>query len=108
VIDARALAAMGDEAVLVNVARGSLVDESALIDALRAGTIGGAVLDVTEVEPLPAESPLWDLPNVWISPHSSPVIDGYLEAVADLFVDNLARYLAAEPLRNVVDPSDLP
>jgi phosphoglycerate dehydrogenase-like enzyme len=105
VIDETALAAMGDRAIVVNVARGSLIDEPALVEALTAGTIGGAILDVTEVEPLPAESPLWDLPNVWLSPHSSPVLDGYVAAVADLFVANLAAYLAGRPLRNVVDPT---
>jgi phosphoglycerate dehydrogenase-like enzyme len=106
-IDAAALAAMGARPFVVNVARGSLIDQPALIDALRDGTVGGAILDVTDPEPLPPDSPLWDLPNVWVSPHSSSVLDGYMEAVVDLFVDNLRRYLSGEPLRNVVDRSTL-
>ena len=102
-IDAKALAAMRPDAVLVNVARGSLVDEEALVVALRTGGIAAAVLDVFDEEPLPAESPFWDLPNVYVSAHSSVSVDRYMEDVFDLFEDNLRRYVAGEPLRNRVD-----
>jgi phosphoglycerate dehydrogenase-like enzyme len=100
--DSAAFAAMRPGAVFCNVARGSLVDEAALLDALRSGHLGAAVLDVTREEPLPADSPLWDAPNLRLSPHSSASLDHYLESVFDLFADNLGRYLRREPLRNVV------
>jgi phosphoglycerate dehydrogenase-like enzyme len=106
-IDAAALAAMKQGAVLVNVARGSLVDEGALIDALRSQHIGAAVLDVFETEPLPEASPLWDLPNVYVSAHSSVSVDRYMADVFDLFVDNLTRYARGESLRNLVDMKTL-
>lgn len=97
------LAAMKPDAWLINISRGAIVDEEALIEALRAGHIGGACLDVFAEEPLPAESPLWDMPNVIITPHnswSSPHIE---EREIDLFLENLRRYVAGEPLLNVVD-----
>jgi phosphoglycerate dehydrogenase-like enzyme len=100
--DAAAFAAMRPGALFCNVARGSLVDETALLNALRSGHLGGAVLDVTREEPLPADSPLWDAPNLRLSPHSSASLDHYLEAVFELFADNLGRYLRGEPLRNLV------
>lgn len=106
-IDAAALAAMKPGAVLVNVARGSLVDEAALADALGSGRLGAAVLDVFEQEPLPPGSPLWDLPNLYASAHSSVSVDRYAEDVFDLFADNLARFLAGRPLRNRVDMAAL-
>ncbi len=106
-IDAKALAAMRREAVLVNVARGSLVDEEALVAALREERIAAAVLDVFDQEPLPAGSPFWELPNVYVSAHSSVSVDRYMDDVFDLFVDNLARYLRGEPLRNVIDLESL-
>jgi phosphoglycerate dehydrogenase-like enzyme len=102
-IDAAALAAMKPGAVLVNVARGSLVDEAALVAALGEGRLGAAALDVFEREPLPKESLLWDLPNLYVSAHSSVSVDRYLDDVFDLFADNLRRFTAGEPLRNVVD-----
>jgi phosphoglycerate dehydrogenase-like enzyme len=102
-IDADALAAMKPGAVFVNVGRGTMVDEPALIDALERGHLSAAVLDVTSEEPLPADNPLWDAPNVFVSAHCSATSDGYVDRVLALFVDNLARYLAGEPLRNVVD-----
>jgi phosphoglycerate dehydrogenase-like enzyme len=102
--DAAAFAAMRPGAVFCNVARGSLVDEAALLDALRSGHLGGAVLDVTREEPLPADSPLWDAPNLRLSPHSSASLDHYVEYVFDLFAENLGRYVRGEPLRNVVAP----
>jgi phosphoglycerate dehydrogenase-like enzyme len=90
-------------AVLINVGRGALVDEGALVTALREGTIRGAGLDVFETEPLPPESPLWEMENVVVTPHFSAGGDRYAERAADLVCDNLRRYLAGEPLRNVVD-----
>lgn len=101
--DARAFAAMRRNAMFVNVARGSLVDEGALIDALRSGHLRAAAVDVARQEPLPADSPLWDTPHLAISPHSSASADRYLERVAELFYDNLARYVAGRGLVNVVD-----
>lgn len=102
-IDAAALSAMREGAVLVNVARGSLVDEAALVSALESGQLSAAVLDVFEEEPLPAQSPLWEVPNLYISAHSAVSTDRYLDDVFDLFADNLGRYAAGEPLRNQVD-----
>jgi phosphoglycerate dehydrogenase-like enzyme len=103
--DAAAFSAMRPGAVFCNVARGSLVDEPALLEALRSGHLGAAVLDVTREEPLPADSPLWDAPNLRLSPHSAASLDHYLESVFDLFTDNLGRYVRGEPLRNVVAQS---
>ncbi len=101
--DAAAFAAMKPGAVFCNVGRGSLVDEPALIDALRTGHLGAAILDVTRQEPLPADDPLWDAPNIHISPHCSAAQDGYNQKLFALFADNLGRYLREEELRNVVD-----
>ncbi len=106
-IDRAALAAMKPGAVLVNVARGSLVDEDALMEALRSGQLSAAALDVFEQEPLPADSPIWDTPNLWVSAHSSVSVDRYVDDVFDLFEDNLRRYAAGEPLRNRVDMAAL-
>jgi phosphoglycerate dehydrogenase-like enzyme len=100
-IDAAALAALGPKAVLVNVARGDLLDGAALIDALQAGRLGGAALDVTEVEPLAPESPLWDLPNVVVSPHVAGGGSNGYQQQKDLFGRNLLRFFAGEPLLNV-------
>jgi phosphoglycerate dehydrogenase-like enzyme len=88
-------------AVVVNIARGQVIDEPALIAALADGHLGGAFLDVAAVEPLPAESPLWDLPNVVISPHSASTVDTENAALTTLFCDNLRRWLDGRPLRNV-------
>lgn len=106
-IDAKALAAMPAHAVLVNVARGSLLDEAALAEAMRQKSIAAAVLDVFDPEPLAPESPLWDLPGVYISAHSSVSIDRYMDDVFDLVFDNIQRQLAGQPLRNVVDMETL-
>ncbi len=95
--------AMKREAVIINVARGGVIDEAALIDALRTRVIGGAALDVFEQEPLPADSPLWQLPNVILSPHVSGFTPHYDERALALFAENLRRYVAGEPLLNVVD-----
>ena len=102
-IDAAALAQMKPGAYLINIARGAIVDEQALIAALQSGHLGGAALDVFATEPLPATSPLWDMPNVLVSPHSASTSDRENARITDLFCDNLRRYLAGEPLRNVLD-----
>ncbi len=93
-----------DGAYFINIARGMVVDEPALIEALRSGKLSGAGLDVFAEEPLPAGSPLWDMPNVLVSPHSASTSDRENMRITDLFVDNLKRYLAGEPLRNVLNP----
>ncbi|MDQ6738872.1 MAG: D-2-hydroxyacid dehydrogenase [Actinomycetota bacterium] len=97
------LAAMKKSAVLVNISRGAIVDEAAMIAALREGEIGGAALDVFAQEPLPEGSPLWDMPNVLITPHVSGSNPQYNERATALFCDNLTRYLRGEPPRNLVD-----
>ena len=102
-IDAAALAAMPRGSMLGNVARGSLVDEAALIQALRDEHLAWAALDVFEQEPLPPESPLWDCPNVLISAHSSVSVDRYAEDVFELFLENLGHYTRGEAMRNEVD-----
>jgi len=101
--DAATFAAMRPGAFFCNVGRGTAVDEEALVQALRAGTLGAAALDVTRVEPLPADSPLWDVPGLSISPHCSVSIERYAPDVYAFFTENLGRYLRGEPLRNVVD-----
>lgn len=108
-IDATVLAAMKPGAHLVNVGRGELVDEAALVESLRSGHLGAATLDVFVTEPLPADSALWDLPGVAISAHMSGDAVGWREALAEQVLDNLRRYVAAgtadpaEMLVNVVD-----
>jgi len=97
------LRAMKPTAYLVNVGRGAIVDEAALIKALKKGWLAGAGLDVFETEPLPADSPLWSLENVILSPHVSGFTAHYDERAVDLFCQNLNRYLVGEPLLNVVD-----
>ena len=101
-LDARRLALLPPHARVINVGRGALVDEAALASALAAGRLGGAALDVFEVEPLPAESPLWSLPNVIVTPHSSGTNPGNQLRAAEIFLDNLGRYDRGEPLRNEV------
>jgi phosphoglycerate dehydrogenase-like enzyme len=102
-IGAEQLAEMREDAWLINIARGRLLDELALRRALESGWIGGAVLDVFSEEPLSPESPLYRTPNVIITPHTSWASDRVIERTVDLFVDNLKRDRAGEPLRNVVD-----
>lgn len=99
------LRAMKSGAYLVNIARGRVVDEQALIRALREGWIGGAGLDVTEVEPLPAHSPLYTMPNVILTPHIAGVSVHYENRLAQLFAENLRRYRSGEPLLNRFDPT---
>jgi phosphoglycerate dehydrogenase-like enzyme len=103
-ISGEALAAMKPGSWLINIARGRLVDEWALLRALRDGPIGGAVLDTFWDEPLPPSSPFYDLPNVIVTPHTSWSSGRVLDRSVDLFCDNLRRYAAGEPLLNVVDP----
>ncbi len=98
------LRAMRPHAYLVNIARGRIIDEEMLIRALREGWIGGAGLDVTQREPLPPDSPLYSLPNVILTPHISGESVHYDRRLTALFADNLRRYRAGEPLRNMYDP----
>lgn len=99
----RELALMRPGSLLINVARGPIVDEAALVAALRSGHLAGAGLDVTEVEPLPAESPLWELPNVLITPHVGAQSAARVDDTTDLICANLSRYFAGRPLINRVD-----
>lgn len=101
--NAKAFAAMPDGAHLINVARGEVAVEADVIAALQSGTIAGAYLDVFEREPLDPKSPLWDLPNVIVSPHTASHSQGQNEAIFDIFLDNLARFRAGQKLRNDVD-----
>jgi phosphoglycerate dehydrogenase-like enzyme len=104
-IDAAALAALPRGAALVNIARGQILDEAALIAALRSGHLGFAALDVTLVEPLPPDSPLWDMPNVLISPHSASTPPSENDRITGIFLHNLRRWLAGDlaGMRNVLD-----
>jgi glyoxylate/hydroxypyruvate reductase len=102
-VGTRELAVLKPGAVLINIARGTIVDESALTEALRSGRLAGAALDVFTREPLPADSPLWDMPNVLVTPHSMSTACDENERLTDLFCDNLRRYLKGEPLRNQID-----
>lgn len=104
VFNADAFTAMKTGAVLVNIARGGVVDEPAMIAALESGKLAGAALDVFEQEPLAPDSPLWSMENVIISPHIAGLTSRYFDVVFDLFSTNLRRYLAGEPLINQVLP----
>lgn len=99
-INSDMLARMPRGAKVLNVGRGEVIDEAHLIAALQSGQIGGAYLDVFEKEPLPAESPLWDMPNVIITPHNSTSSSGNTGRVQTLFVDNLERWFSNQPLKN--------
>lgn len=101
--DARALAAMKPSARFINVGRGELVVTGDLVEAVRAGKIAGAALDVFETEPLPADSPLWTMENVLVSPHMSGDFIGWRTKLVEVFAENFRRWLAGEPLQNVVD-----
>jgi phosphoglycerate dehydrogenase-like enzyme len=102
-LDADAIGAMKTGAVLVNMARGGIVDEAALIAALESGNLRGAAFDVFEEEPLPEDHPLWDAPNLIISPHIAGVMPDYLVRAADIFAENLEHYLNRRELLNIVD-----
>jgi phosphoglycerate dehydrogenase-like enzyme len=103
--DDRAFAAMKPGAVFLNVARGTLVDELALVRSLESGHLRAAAIDVARTEPLPPTDPLWSAPNLYISPHSSTSSEGYADRAFDLFCGNLERFVHGEPLVNVVDLS---
>ena len=104
IVDAAALASMKPAAFLVNVARGKLVDEEALVEALRNREIAGAGLDATAVEPLPTDSPLWTMPNVIITPHVAPARDPLTSvAMVDFWVENIRRFAEGQPLLGLVD-----
>jgi len=104
VVDAEIFEAMRDDAVLLNMARGGVVNEADLIEALQNGTIAGALLDVFEQEPLPQESPLWEMDNVLISPHVAGNSNRYHARAAALFAENLQRYIEREPQLNRYNP----
>ena len=103
--DETAFRAMRPAGVFCNIARGSLVDEEALVEAVRSGHLAAAILDVTRAEPLPATSPLWSEPSIYISAHCAPTLEHYVDNVYKLFVDNLERYTRGKPLRNLVEIS---
>ena len=102
-IGEKELKMMKPTAYIINIARGGIIDEAALVKALDEKRIAGAGLDVTEREPLPTESRLWDFPNVILSPHVSGGQEDYMTRATELFCDNLRRYLAGKKLRNVID-----
>ncbi len=102
-IGAEQFAAMRSNAVVINVGRGAVIDENALIDALQRGKIRGAALDVFATEPLPADSPLWAMENVIVSPHSADSLPDSREQAVQFFVENFERFRKGEPLQNVVD-----
>ena len=103
-LDAAAFRRLKRGAILVDVSRGGVVVEAALREALSDGRLAGAALDVFETEPLPSGNPLWDMPNVIVTPHCSSVYDGWQEKSVALFCDNLARFRRGEALANIVDP----
>lgn len=102
-VNEAALRSMRPSAYLINIARGAVVDEAALLTALREGWIAGAGLDTFYTEPLPPDSPFWSLPNVFVTPHCSASSPQEKQRSVALFLDNLGRYQAGMPLRNVVD-----
>lgn len=104
-VDAAFLAQMKPGARLINTARGAQIDEPALIKALQGGHLAGAYLDVFETEPLPKDSPLWDLPGVIISPHHADAAQGWQAGSVAFFRENLTRYLQGQPLENRCDPA---
>ncbi len=103
----RELELMKPRAYLINMARGAVVDEEALITALRTGVIAGAGLDVFNSEPLNKESPLWDMPNVLITPHTTPQVPSRTGRSLEIIVENIRRYRAGEPLRNQQQRADI-
>jgi phosphoglycerate dehydrogenase-like enzyme len=103
-VGAAAFSAMKQGAVLVDVSRGGIVDQSALVAALVSGRLAGAALDVFESEPLPLDSPLWEIENLIVSPHCSSVFDGWEASSMQMFCDNVERWKTGAPLANLVDP----
>jgi len=106
-IDQEALAAMKPQSMLINVSRGRVVDHDALLTALRSGQIGAAVLDVAPYEPLAPDSPLWDAPHCVITPHDSCHVDASYQRTTDFFLENLSRLSKGEPLRWLVEDTEL-
>ncbi len=104
-VDADLLRLLPQGAYLINLSRGEVVDQAALVECLNDGHLGGAFLDVFEVEPLPTSSPLWDMKQVMVSPHTAGHFTGYAQAVFDIFCHNLNAYVLQQPLRNVVQAS---
>ena len=102
-IGRRELDRMKRGAILVNVARGKLIDDEAVVEALRDGRLGGAALDVFAREPLEASSPYWDLPNVIVTPHTAGAMQDYWTPLVALFSENLRRFERGQPLLNVID-----
>jgi phosphoglycerate dehydrogenase-like enzyme len=102
-VSAEVLAAVKPGVTIANVGRGTVIDQDALVERLRDGTVGFAALDVADPEPLPPDSPLWDLESVLISPHTAALSDREDELIADLFARNATRYLDGEPLINPVN-----
>lgn len=94
---------MKPSAVILNVGRGPVIDEAAMVEALRTKRIRGAALDVFDVEPLPAENPLWDLENVFMTSHCADHVDGWVESAVVFFVEQFGRWRRGEPLKNLVD-----
>lgn len=97
------IAAMKSSAVLINIGRGPVIDEAALLKALQSGAIRGAALDVFDTEPLPAEHPFWGMRNVFLSPHTADRVEGFLNPAFECFLENLNRFAAGIPLMNIVD-----
>jgi phosphoglycerate dehydrogenase-like enzyme len=106
-IGERELAIMKSTAFLINMSRGAVVDESALIPALESGVIAGAGSDVFEREPLPADSPLWTTRNMMVTPHATPSLPDKTQRSVDMIVENIRRYGAGEPLLNPLKPHDV-
>jgi phosphoglycerate dehydrogenase-like enzyme len=102
-LSAERLAAMKAGAQLINIGRGDLVDEAALVERLRGRKIAGAVLDVFQTEPLPEDHPFWHMSNVLVTPHISGNFEDYVDRIGEQFAENLARYIRGETLLNVVD-----
>jgi phosphoglycerate dehydrogenase-like enzyme len=102
-VDQSVLAALPPGSLLVNIGRGAVVDEAALIESLESGRLGGAALDVFATEPLPPDHPLWAMSNVIVSPHIGGDAPGWLEWFSRSFLDELERFIAGRPFNNVVD-----
>jgi phosphoglycerate dehydrogenase-like enzyme len=98
---------MKSSAYLINISRGPLIDEPALIAALESGEIAGAGLDVFEEEPLSPDAAIWDAPNVLITPHITPAMPNRTQRSIDIVADNLGRYRAGTPMRNLLTPADM-
>lgn len=102
-IDRPQVEALKPGAVIVNISRGGVINQDAMLEGLQSGRLKGAALDVFEVEPLPKDNPMWDLPNVMISPHSASTVDAENTRIVDIFLDNLGRFSRGEKLRNQFD-----